>query len=160
VIDSVGPAGAEFGLPTMRSWARKASRSLVAPRLTISVRHPTHSAPTRCAEDAGAVHPSPLVASAPSLECKLWSISEWTGVGLAGTSSQSAEVGIGGLGRLDADPGVGDLGVVRAGHDRAQFELGDLRQVVGHLGHQLAGLPLAQAVEVGHPPLRVARHMP
>jgi hypothetical protein len=25
-------------------------------------------------------NPSPFVVSAPSLECKLWSISEWTGV--------------------------------------------------------------------------------
>jgi hypothetical protein len=53
---------------------------------------------------------------------------------MAGRSVQPAEVGVGGLGGLKADPGIDGLHAVRAGENRAELELGDLRQVVGQLG--------------------------
>ena len=51
---------------------------------------------------------------------------------LTGVLWQPAQVGVSGLGRLEAHPAVDGLGAVGAGEDRIEFELGDLRQVVGH----------------------------
>ena len=57
-------------------------------------------------------------------------------------SGQPAEVGVCGVdGALKADPGIDGLHAVRAGEDRAQLELGDLRQVVGHLGDPQQQVP-------------------
>ena len=59
---------------------------------------------------------------------------EAAGPGRCGLSLQSPQVGVGGLGGLQADPGIDGLHAVRAGENRAELELGDLRQVVGHPG--------------------------
>ena len=68
---------------------------------------------------------------------------------MAGRSAQPAEVGVGGLGGLKADPGIDGLHAVRAGEDRAELELGDLRQVVGHLGDTQQQVPQRGQIGAG-----------
>jgi len=60
---------------------------------------------------------------------------------MAGRSVQPAEVGVGGVGGLEADPSIDGLHAVRAGENRAELELGDLRQVAGHLGDAQQQVP-------------------
>ena len=49
-------------------------------------------------------------------------------------SGQLAQVGVGGLASLDADPAIDGPGAIRTGDDRTEFQLGDLREIVGELG--------------------------
>ncbi len=68
---------------------------------------------------------------------------------MAGRSAQPAEVGVRGLGGLKADPGIDGLHPVRAGEDRAQFELGDLRQVIGDSGDAQQQVPQRGQIGAG-----------
>ena len=68
---------------------------------------------------------------------------------LAGSSGQPAQVGVGGLSGLKADPGIDGLNAVRAGENRAQFELGDLRQVIGHPGDAQQQVPQRGQIGAG-----------
>ena len=68
---------------------------------------------------------------------------------MAGRSRQPAEVSVGGLGGLKADPGIDGLHAVRAGENRAQLQLGDLRQVVGHLGDAQQQVPQRGEIDAG-----------
>jgi hypothetical protein len=60
---------------------------------------------------------------------------------MAGPSVQPPKVGVRGVSRLKADPGIDGLHAARAGEDRAQLELGDLRQVIGHPGDAQQHVP-------------------
>ena len=56
-------------------------------------------------------------------------------------SEQSAQVGVGGFRSLDADPDVEGYGTIRAGDDRAELQLGHLREIVGQLGDPQQHVP-------------------
>ena len=56
-------------------------------------------------------------------------------------SAQPAEVGVFWCGGPQTDPGVDGVNAIRPGDHRAQLELGDLRQVVGHLGDPQQQVP-------------------
>ena len=68
---------------------------------------------------------------------------------MAGRSVQPAEVGVGGLGGLKTDPGIDGLHAVPAGENRAELELGDLRQVVGQLGDAQQQVPQRREIDAG-----------
>ena len=68
---------------------------------------------------------------------------------MAGRSVQPAEVGVRGVGGLKADPGIDGLHAVRAGENRAELELGDLRQVIGHPGDAQQQVPQRGQIGAG-----------
>ena len=66
-----------------------------------------------------------------------------TGIGDAGTLRlwQPTQVDINRLRGLNADPAIDGLDVVGSGDDGAQFQLGDLRQVLDHPGDPQQHVP-------------------